>query len=248
MYKNSLVLIISLYLGIIARADEAAIATIKKAVEAHGGEKALLAAKAGTMKIKATMIVMGLEMEVSGDVAFSFPGKYATKVLAETQGQKVEITQIVSGDTIKMIVNGTSVPVEQRLKDEMKQQMVNQEINMIVPMLDAKKFTLKAEKDATIDSVDTAVVLVSAKGIKDLKMFFDKKTGLLVRTQRTGLDPTGAKEVDEVSHYSNYQKVDGVQTAMSSKVSHDGKLYLSAKMSDVKYVDKLDNKYFAVDD
>ena len=117
-----------------------------------------------------------------------------------------------------------------------------------IPLLDKKKYTLKAEKDAKAGDEEAAVVTVSAKGMKDTKMFFSKKSGLLVRTQRQGLEPGGTGDVDEVSDLSDYKKVDGIQTPMTIKVSHDGKAFMTMKVTAMKYHEKLDAKKFAADE
>ncbi|MCU0703020.1 MAG: hypothetical protein MUF18_03415 [Fimbriiglobus sp.] len=230
------------------RADDEAEKVIKKAVEAHGGEKALTAMKAGEMTIKSTMSLMGLEIEFGGEIAYAYPDKFKMSVNGDIMGQKLALAQVVNGDKVKMSVNGMAVPVEDKQKDEMKQAATMQELSSFVPLLDKKRFTLKAEKDGKVGDEETAVVSVSGKGMKDTKMFFSKKTGLLLRTQRTGLDPTGANEVDEVADLSDYKKVDGIQTPMTIKTSHDGKPFMTMKVSEMKYHEKLDAKKFAVDD
>jgi hypothetical protein len=230
-----------------ARADEAAEKVIKKAVEAHGGEKALTTMKAGEMTMTANMSMMGLDLEFAGKAAYAFPDKFKTTLDGEVMGQKLAIVQLVNGDKVKMSVNGMDIPVEEKMKDELKQAVTTQEISMIVPLLENKKYTLKAGKDAKVGDAEAAVVSVSAKGMKDIKLFFDKKTGLLVRMQRQGLDPMGENEVDEVTDMTDYKKVDGIQTPMTIKTMHDGKAFMTMKLSSVKYYEKLEAKRFADD-
>jgi hypothetical protein len=45
--------------------------------------------------------------------------------------------------------------------------------------------------------------------------------------------------------YSNYGDVDGVKFPMKILITRDGKPYVEAENSDVKAVDKLDEKLFA---
>jgi hypothetical protein len=231
-----------------ARADDEAEKVIKKAVEAHGGEKALTKMTAGEMTIKSSMNVMGVEVEFAGEILYALPDKFKTSLEGDVMGQKIALSQVVNGDKVKMTVMGMAVPVEDKQKDEMKQGVAMYQMSSLVPLLDKTRFTLKAGKDATVGEEEAAVVTVTAKGIKDTKMFFSKKTGLLVRTQRQGLDPTGANEVDEVSDLSDYKKVDGIQTPMTLKTTHDGKPFMTMKVTEVKYHEKLEAKKFPVDD
>jgi hypothetical protein len=230
------------------RADEAAEKVVKAAVEAHGGEKALTKMTAGEMTIKANMSIMGLEVEFAGEVLYAFPDKFKMSLNGDIMGQKIAITQVVNGDKVKMVAMGMAIPIEDKQKDELKQAAVMQEMSSLVPLLDKKKYTLKAEKDAKAGEEEAAVVTVSAKGLKDTKMYFSKKTGLLIRTQRQGLDPTGQTEVDEVTDLSDYKKVDGIQTPMTLKTLHDGKAFMTMKVTEMKYHEKLDAKKFALDD
>ncbi len=229
------------------RADEAAEKVVKKAVEAHGGEKALLAKKAGEMTLKMSMNLLGMDLDFTGNMAYMFPDKYKMTMNGEVANQKIAIVQSVNGDQLKMTVNGMVQPLDEKQKAELKDSVRTQEISMIAPLLDASKYTLKAEKDAKVGDCEAAVVTVSAKGMKDTKLFFDKKTGLLIRTQRTSLDEGGA-DVNEVSDLTDYKQVDGIQTPMTMKVLHDGKPFLTAKVTQLKYHEKLDDKKFAHDD
>jgi len=246
--RKVLILAVAVAFAPAARADEAAEKVITKAVEAHGGAKALTAMKAGEMTMNATMNIMGLELEMTGDAAYAFPDKFKTTMKGEVMGQKLAIVQLVNGDKVKMTLNGMAMPVEDKMKDELKQAVTTQEIGMIVPLLDKKKYTLKAEKDAKVGDAEAAVVSVTAKGMKDVKLFFDKKSGLLVRMQRKGLDPMGETEVDEVTDMSDFKKVDGIQTPMTLKTLHDGKAFMTMKLSSVKYHEKLEAKRFADDE
>ena len=244
--RKVLILAAAVALSTAARADDAAVKVVKAAVEAHGGAKALTAVKAGDMSIKATLDVMGTDVEFAGEAAYSFPDKMSVTLAGEVMGQKIAIVQVVNGDKVKMTVNETAVPVEDKLKDELKQSVAEQQLGLIVPLLD-KKYTLTAEADEKVGAAEAAVVRVAAKGLKDAKLFFDKKTHLLVRIQRQGLNSSGA-EVDAVSDLSDYKKVDGIQTPMTIKVSHDGKAFMTMKVTEMKYLEKLDAKKFAADD
>lgn len=228
-----------------ARADEAAEKVIKKAIEAHGGEKALEAVKAGDMSIKATLDIMGTDVDFEGEAAYSFPDKMAVTLNGEVMGQKIAIVQVVNGDKVSMTVNGMPIPVEDSQKDELKQSAVEQQVGLIVPLLD-KKYTLSVEADEKVGAAEATVVRASRKGLKDTKLFFDKKTHLLVRMQRQGLDQSG-QEVDTVSDLTDYKKVDGVQTPMTVKVLNDGKAFMTMKISNVRHLNKSD-RTFATDD
>jgi hypothetical protein len=217
-----------------ARADDAE-AAVKKAIDAHGGADALKKAQSGTSTVKGEMSVMGMDLTFTGKIASTFPDKLRVEIAAEVMGQKVDIVQVVNGDKAKNSVNGMAVPIEDAQKDEMKAGMAAREAQTLVPLLDGKRYTLKAEKDAEVDGKPAAVVLVNGQGLKDAKFFFDKKTGLLVKVQRKGLTPGGGGEVDTEAVMSDFKKVDGVMTPTKLTVHHDGKKFMTMEVTETKY-------------
>lgn len=246
--RKVLMLAVAFGLTPAARADEAAEKVVRKALQAHGGEKTLAAVKAGELTIKATINILGTDVDFEGDSAYAFPDKMATTLSGEVMGQKIAIVQVVNGDKVRMTVNGGVVPVEDAQKAELRHAIVSQQMTLIAPLLDAKRFTLTAEADAKVGEADAAVVLVTAKGMKDVRLFFDKKTGLLARVKRQGLDQSG-QEVDTVSDLLDYKKVDGIQTASTIKVTQDGKPFMTMTISDKKFHDKIDpDRKFDADD
>ena len=231
-----------------ARADEAAEKVVKKAVEAHGGDKVLLAMKACETTVKLKVTVPGLEYEAQADMAYSLPDRYKVTVTAEMANQKITLVQSVNGTKARTTINGEEKKLKPKEVAELLDAIRTQEIDMIAPLLDASKYTLKAEKDAKVGGAEAAVVLVKAKGMNDTKLFFDKKTGFLVRMQRMVSDPSGDDIVDEVTDYSDFKKVDGIQTPMALKVLHDGEPYMTGKVTKLKYYEKLDDKKFRHED
>jgi hypothetical protein len=230
------------------RADEAAEKVLKKAVEAHGGEKVLLEKKAGEMTMKMNVKLGDLDIPLTGEMVYSLPDKYKLTITGELGGEKLKVIQSVNGDKVKETQNGMEQKVEGKRKAELLDSVRHQEIGLIAPLLNANRYTLKAEKDAKVGDSEAAVVQVTSKGMKDVKLFFDKETGLLIRMERMGLAPGTEEEVPEVTDFSDYKKVDGIQTPMSMKVLSDGKLFLTAKVTQTKYYDKLDDKKFVHDD
>jgi len=230
--------------------DKAAVAVVKKAIEAHGGADVLNKYKAGTMRIKGTASVMGLDLEFTGEVSYAFPDKYKMTMDADLMGQKLKIVNVANGKTVKSTVNGLAAPIPDAAKEEMASNAVEQEVTTLTPLLDADKYTLKSAPDADVNGKPAAVVVVSGKRLKDKewKLFFDKDKGTLVKMQRKGVAADGSTEVDEESYMMDYKKVDGVLTPGKVEVKHDGKKFLTFEITDVKYKEKADDKEFAIDD
>jgi outer membrane lipoprotein-sorting protein len=237
-----------------AVADEKAEAVVKKAIDAHGGADALNKYKAGKFKLKGEISVMGMEFEFTGTVSYMTPDRYKLEVNAEIMGMKLVINQVVKGDSIKSsgTIGGMQIPMNSDAeKQELKMAAVLQEAEQLTPLLDAKKFTIKAGDDDTVNGKKASLVIVTPKAIdKELKIYFDKESGLVVKTAHKGLGPgEGAPtEVLEETYHTEYKKVSGVQTATKLTVTHDGKKFMTMDVSDIELLEKIDDKEFTIDD
>lgn len=231
-------------------AQDTAAAVVKKAIDAHGGADTINKYKAGSAKMKGEMSVFGMDLTFTGEMAYFLPGKYKMTIDADVAGQKLAIVQVANGGKYKQTINNMVIPLKDAERDELLQAAMMQEVSQLTPLLDGKKYTIKAEKDAEVDGKAAAVVLVTAKGFKDTKVYFNKESGLLVKTERKGLAPTmgDPMEVNEETFMSDFKKVEGVMQPMKIVVHHDGKKFMTMTMSESKLMEKLDDKIFSVDD
>ncbi len=230
-----------------AFAQDAAAArqVVQKAIDASGGAELLGKLKAGTAQIKGQMTQFGKDTEFTGDMAYEVPARYTLTLSADIAGTKMVVEQALAGGKLVYKLNGTDQPVGDKMKAEMGMALKLMEVMQLVALLDAGKYTLAAEKDADVDGKPAAVVLVAAKEFKDTRLFFDKGTGLLVRTERKGLAPgVGADltDVTETTTFGDYRKTDGILLPFKATVLHDGKKFMSFGYTTAKLLEKLDVK------
>jgi hypothetical protein len=230
-------------------ADDAANKVVEASIKAHGGADALKKFKAGSSKMKGEMVVFGMDLEFTGDLAYELPDKYKMTILTDVAGQKLTVVQVVNGTKVKNTLNGMALNLGAAEKSELAQAAAMQEIAQLTPLLGSEKYTIKAEKDEDVGGMPASVVLVTAKDFKATKLYFDKKSNLLVKTSRKGLAPGMGEpqEVMEETILSDYKPVEGIQTPMKMAVTHDGKKFMNVTVSDVKVAEKSDVK-FATDD
>jgi outer membrane lipoprotein-sorting protein len=228
-----------------ARAQDAdtAEAVVKKGIEAHGGADVLKKLRAGESKMKGDMTVTGMDIEFTGTLVYQLPDKFRMEIDAEVMGLKLAIVQVVNGNQIKSTLNGMATPVEDAERKELQQAAMLQEITQLTPLLEKDRYKIKLEKPTDAANV----VLVTAEGLNDTRLHFDKKSGLLVKTERKGLSP-GEGEVNEETVMSDFKEVDGMKVATKVVVNHDGKKFMTMTVTDIKLMEKADEKKFAVDD
>jgi hypothetical protein len=239
-----------------AAADDKAEAVVKKAIEAHGGADALNKYKAARFKMAGDLSIMGMDIEFTGSLAYNLPDRYRLGLSLEVMGQKVDLQQVVKGDKVKSTITAGGMtlpsPGGDAEKEELRTAAVMQEAEQFTPLLDAKKFTIKSADDADVNGKKAAVVVVQPKGVKkEFKMYFDKDSGLLVKTAHRGTGPGDdgqGKEVEEESYASDYKKVKGIQVPGKLVINHDGKKFMEVKLSDYELLEKIDDKEFTTDD
>ena len=238
----------------IAAADEKAEAVVKKAIDATGGADALNKYKASKFTMKGEVSVAGSDTEFTGDMAYALPDKFRMNLTLEVMGMKVAIHQVANGEktsrTVK--VGDTVVPNDDDVRDEIKFAVIGKQVQMLTPLLDATKFAIKGADDEDVNGKKAAVVIATPNGFdKEIKLYFDKESGLLVKAGHKGKGPgDGGARVDvyQESYFSDFKKVNGIQVATKVVTNHDGKKFMTATMSDFELLEKPDDKDFTVDD
>ncbi len=219
---------------------------VNKAIQAHGGLTILKKFPAGTSKIAGKVSINGMDFPYSGSLVFTIPGRVRSEMTMKTPGQNVTVVQVVNGDKVHQTENGRTSQLDEPVQRELRESAVIQEMSLLYPLLDTAKYTLVAEADVPVGGEDAAVIVVQSKGLKDTRLFFNRKTGRLVAMQRRGLDPN-QKAVDEVTTFSEYKTIDGLVVPMKSKVTHDGKPFLEIIVAEYKPLEKVDDKPFMIE-
>ncbi len=88
-------------------------------------------------------------------------------------------------------------------------------------------------------------VLVKSKGRRDVRLFFDKSSGLLVKRERWLHGDVTNKGYLEETFFSDYQEKDGLKHYRQISVHLHGKGRWEGKVTELEFFDKLDPKLFA---
>jgi hypothetical protein len=115
---------------------------------------------------------------------------------------------------------------------------------MRMAMLNDKKVEFSPLGESMVNDKPAIGVKVSAKGHKDVNLFFDKETGLVVKVERQALDPMSGKEVPEERIITEYQDSDGLKVAKKLLVNRDGKKFMEVELLEHKPQEKLDASEF----
>ena len=241
-----------LALAALGRADDAADAkaVVEKAVKARGGSDNLAKYKADVLKIKGAVHVSGLDIDFTGEISFQQPDKSRTVIEGTVMGTNFKSTRVVNGDKgwIDDLL-GAARQQRDMSKEELAEERESQNANSIarLAVLADKAYTLSTVGESKVGDKEAVGILVKRKGYRDVSLFFDKKTHLLLKSETRVKDPQGGSDTEftQEAFYDDYKKVGDLQVAHKQTVKRDGKAFLESEATEFKPEEKLDDGLFA---
>jgi hypothetical protein len=240
----------SLALALSVRADEPK-AIVEKAIRAHGGEAALARTEITRVQWKGTFEWDGVTGAVTIESLTQLPNRFRSVNSFDVMGQKDSVGIVYDGEKAWMTPTSGRQKQPPRpgaeptgaLLDEVRQLLHARRVESLLPLLRDKTFELSALPEIKVGDKPALGVKVSAKGMRDCSLYFDKESGLLVRTARKSLD-LFQKEVDLETTYSAWQQFDGLKLPVKLVMHQSGKKLLEAELVEYKFLDKVDPAEF----
>jgi len=227
-------------------ADDKARVLVENAIKAHGGEVAV--AKLRSMRIKAegTMEVVGGQPATAFTIEdiWQIPDKYRTTFNYTAMGKKVNQTQVIDGDTGWMAVNGQALAMPKAAVAEMREQKYAEDLDRLGFLKD-KDVELSLLDEVKVNGKPAAGIRVKSKAHREVKLYFDKASGLLAKREHPVLDPATSKEVTQEVVFADYEDKDGVKHYKTITAYRAGKKIIDAKVTAIEFLDKVDPKLFA---
>jgi hypothetical protein len=229
-----------------ARADDAADARklVEKAIKAHGGQEKLAKFTGHTVKFKGNFHGMGQAIPMTGEVITQGNDKVRVDVEIEAGGMKFRVINVFDGEKGWNKVGDMLMEFDKDQVAEAKEQAYAGWVETLVPLKD-KQFTLATVGEIKVENRPALGVKVSSKGRRDIDLYFDKETGLLVKRETRVKDEGSGQEVTEETFPSEYKEVQGTKQAMKFTVKRDGKLFIEGEATEVQLSEKLDASVFA---
>lgn len=231
-------------LALRAGADDQVKAVIEKAVKAHGGEANLTKYKAVVQSGKGVLALQGMELEFTATISGQLPDKVREEIHLESMGQKLDIIRVFNGKEGWTAGMGQTQPFSDAEIKEAKNSMFENYVENLVPLLKDKELKVELIGDDKVDDKPVVGVKVSAKDQNEIKLYFDKDSGLLVKSARKAIGPNEMEVLSE-SFYQDYKDVSGIKVPMKETTKHDGAKFLEINVTDAKVLEKLDDSTFA---
>lgn len=209
---------------------------IARAIKAHGGAENLEKFKASIAKSQGKL----LNLDYIAETWVQMPDRSRTVA----QSKLGSFVQVLNGDQGWLKFGELSKECGKDELAELKEQLNAVRISHLTVLSD-KEYKLSPLGEEQIDDRPADGIRVEHKGFRDVCLFFDKETGLLVRMQSRIKDPfRGGEEFTIETLYGDYKDVEGVMTAHKVTVKYDGKLYSEASLTEVKLAEQLDDSTF----
>jgi hypothetical protein len=233
-----------------AAAQETPRTTIERAIKAHGGAERLSQVRADKVKVKGTLIAAGKAAPFTAETAVQLPAQYKSVIEVIVEGRKRVLSHLVNGDKVVVTIDGRPEKVDPAALAEVRETMLLDQAVRLVPLLTDRNFNLAPLGEDKVNGRTVVGVKVTSRGRKELRMYFDKETGLLIKTEHSldapGASPPGTprKELRQEEFYSDFKDIEGFRRPTKMVVLRDGRKLMEAELVEVKYFSKIDDAEF----
>ena len=180
---------------------------------------------------------LGVTFQAPDKVRFSFAGEFG--------GMKMSIVVVTNGDKTWGAAMGRVADFEPEKREYTVNQTYHLHVLKLLPLVADKDFKLAAAGEKDVGGKKAAGVRVTRDKRPTVTLFFDKTTGLLVKSEATVKDEfQGWKDVPEESFFEDYKDAGGKKVFTKMRIVRDGKVMIESELSDQKWPEKLDAKTF----
>lgn len=218
---------------------------VARAAEAHGGAARLARDRAERVRMQGKIIFNGNLVPFTANSTLQLPGRFKNVLqMGEGADKSHTLVQLINGDKLVVTVDGQPLQLPPPALAEIRMTLDVQRACRLVPLLNDRSYELAPAGEEKVNNRSADGVKVSAKGHKDLRLWFDRQTGLLLKTEHA-LEDGGGKEVLQEEFYGEFKEFGGVRRWTRVVVFRGGKKVLEAEVLDVRYPDRVDDAEFA---
>jgi len=237
----------ALFAGGQAPADDQAEARsiVDKAIAAHGGAEKLKKLSAATWKVKGVFHGPMGAQEFTAENAVQYPDKSRFDLRS---GPGFRFLSVMHGDKGWVRFGDQASPMDKATVAEVKENLHANWIKTLAPLSD-QAILLVPLGESTVGDRPVLGVKVAHKGHRDVLLYFDKETWLLLKSATRMKDLfQGGTEVEAEEVFSDYKEFNGVKRPTKVKEIKDGQISVEEVITDYKLSEKLDDKLFAIED
>jgi hypothetical protein len=220
-------------------------AIIARGILVRGGEANEAKYKGVTMKGAGTFYGLGEGIPFIGEWQFQGNNQSRATLEIKVMEQELTFTQVVNGDKGWVKFNDEVKTMPQEQLAEEKAANYATWVSSLFPLKD-KAFKFVGVGEVKIGAHAATGVRVSHEGKRDINLFFDKASGLLVKTESQVKDVKGGgdREMSEETLFADYKEFKGIKYPTKITINRDGKPFVEARMTDIRPLEKLEDDVF----
>jgi hypothetical protein len=224
---------------------DSARALIERAIRAHGGAEALGRIHADRVKFKGVLVLQGHNTPFIAETTVQLPSKKKDVIEMNHNGDKHTIVQIINGNNIYITLDGRYLKAEPAQLAEIRAGLELERAKRLLPLLEDKSYQLAVVEDVEVNDRPAAGVRITGRGRKEMRLYFDKEYGLLVRAENRLDAGKGKEEIRQHFFFGDYKEIGGFKRPTKLRAYRDSKQIMEAELLDAKPLDNVDETEFA---
>jgi hypothetical protein len=225
--------------------EDAARAILERAIKAHGGEERLARVRTDRVKTHGTLFVLKRGVPFTAETTVQLPGQLKNVIeLSEPDGKKRTVAHLISGDKVAVLIDGRPEKnIEPAALAEIRDTLLLERVVRLVPLLRDRTFDLAPLEPIRVNDRPAIGIKVTGPKRRELRLYFDKEMGFLVKIEHLLGDGNG-KPVREERYFGNFKDVDGCIRPFKVMAFRDGKKILEAEVTEIQHLARLDDSEF----
>jgi hypothetical protein len=180
---------------------------LDRAIKAHGGADALVRTQVMARKVTGVMSLLGKELPFTIEAIQQLPGQLRLSSEMTVNNQKIAALRVLNGDKGWQVSGGAVAEMGKEELHDFQEEAYTLWVGTLVPLKD-KAFTLAPGPDAPVRGQPAVGVRVTRRGHGEVRLYFDKTSGLLVKVERRAKE--GLLDVDKEYIFFDHKSTDGV--------------------------------------
>jgi hypothetical protein len=210
--------------------DDAARAVVEKGIKAQGGAIKLSGSRVMriTLQGRISQRPGPVTRPVIIEKSTQMPDLYTTEIRVADNGKEVVQTQFFCGENVYIWADGILRSMPRQAAAEMLASSQAEDLDRLDFLAD-ERCQVTSIPYTKVEARDAAGVLVQVKGRHDVKLYFDKQSGLLVKREHQLRDSATGKEIIQEVIFGDYvAQPGGVKACLKVTIYRDGRQFLEA--------------------
>jgi hypothetical protein len=218
-------------------------AILRRAIEAHGGADKLDRMRLVREHTAGVLHLSGKQVAFTAEAVQRLPNQYRHSLTSEVGGKKLVVVQVYDGKQGWLQEGGLTRAVDGKALAGWKATAHAAHVATLTPLLAADKgYRLTVLPEEKVHGRSAVGIKVTHEDHRDVALFFDRQTGLLVKKVLRP-HPGGPESVQE-EVYSDFKSVSGLKRPSRVQILLNGVPHVEGSIRETVFLDKVEDKEF----